>query len=423
MTIFGDVKFLSRAIFSVQLDGIFPATQYDQLRVNGTVDLTGSMDNPTDSILIERLTFAPPLGTSWRIIDNDGVEPILTRFDQQVEGAFYPLDTTLVNISYNAGDAKNDVVIGHEGRFQFDATPAQTQPYYQSLPVDPFTGFGPVKSAANEAGWDQPVRIVGRGGSEGSGLPGGPYTPVSLLRSLAFTGGAATFQVDALATDTMTGQPLTYQVLITSGDYGFDHNGSRFTVGDARVPVQQEVTASTAQSEFAQRVLQNVTVQEIVPGSNTGQVQVRMSYSGQLSGWTAVRASRSSATPAARSTSRFGGRRARAMQPEILLAKAPRQSPPGRLGAGRTARSVKSTAWPRRAASTSIIRVRPRPAGTWASYLTRRIRPRPASAGPYPSGPSIAAQAATRSAATCRPRARPRRCSRWKPRLATRINW
>ncbi|MCY2987828.1 MAG: hypothetical protein NTY19_08200 [Planctomycetota bacterium] len=363
-----------------------------------------------------------------------------------------------------------------------------------SINSDPSTGYAWQKTSTNESGWDSPVRVFDRGAD----FPPDLYMPLSLLRQGAFTGTSATFQVDTLVQDLMESnllesKPLTYQVAVTSGDFGSVHDASEFTVsGDAFV-TGQTATAATGLAEFAQLVFRGVTVENL--GDGLGLLQVRMRYAGDKTGWTAVingadirpmasvgqliilglgpkEADGSStdtyqgieATPNALITvttsngtvmdedldrylqgvqvrtdaegnftfhvprSTFGGRREPAMPRVtgrgcILTARGWPRSPPGRLGAGRTARRLRPTRWPRRAASTSIHRVRPRRSATWASCRPRRIRPRPASAGPRPSWQTISAGVATTSAVTSIPRGTPRRRFRSKPRLATRINW
>ena len=290
LTVNGNVALVAGATFRVQLNGVKPGMAtapppnpdgdggYDQLAVNGAVTLGGST-------LQTSVGFAMPVGATYRIIDNNDTDPVNNQFQGLAEGDFFYAGTYVMNISYQSGDQNNDVTLTHPGRYDFDANPSDTQPWYESVGPAPF--YGPLYPASSP-GWNATVLEAGRGGSEGTGLPQDLNTPVRLLRDLAVTGSQATFLVDALAKDTMTGQALQYQVLITSGDYGYAHNGSQFQVGDSDHPNQQTVKAVTDQAEFAQLIVRPITIDELVHDSYLGQLRVLMQYVGGLSGWTAV---------------------------------------------------------------------------------------------------------------------------------------
>ena len=75
--------------------------------------------------------------------------------------------------------------------------------------------------------------------------------------------------------------------MITSGDYGFQHDASQFTVGDLHgVMDQQQGTTNTGLAEFAQLVLRPISLTDM--GSFVGTLQMAMAYAGLKSGWTAV---------------------------------------------------------------------------------------------------------------------------------------
>jgi len=79
LTVNGDVTFQAGAIYHVQLHGLAAGTQYDQVRLNGTLDLTAGYA-ATGGPTLELLDGFPiPLGADFRIIDNDGAERINTR--------------------------------------------------------------------------------------------------------------------------------------------------------------------------------------------------------------------------------------------------------------------------------------------------------------------------------------------------------
>ncbi len=80
------------------------------------------------------------------------------------------------------------------------------------------------------------------------------YTPVDLLRDLHFTGTSATFYVDVVANQ-------AYQATVLSGNHGFPHNGSQFTVSGG-TGGGMTGTAVTAQ---AQRIIVTRSVSEEMP--------------------------------------------------------------------------------------------------------------------------------------------------------------
>src|SRR5262249_13470622 len=59
----GNVAMSAMSKFEIELNGTTPGTSYDQLKVIGTVDL-GNAD------LVGSLTFVPPSGSKYTIIDN-----------------------------------------------------------------------------------------------------------------------------------------------------------------------------------------------------------------------------------------------------------------------------------------------------------------------------------------------------------------
>jgi hypothetical protein len=87
---------------AIELNGPAVGTQYDQLKVNGTVTLSGP--------LTVTLGYAPAIGTSFRIIDNDGSDPINGTFNGLLEGATFTVNGAIFQISYIGGTG-NDVVV------------------------------------------------------------------------------------------------------------------------------------------------------------------------------------------------------------------------------------------------------------------------------------------------------------------------
>lgn len=103
----------SGATLRIELGGVAPGTSYDQLAVNGTVSLAGS-------ILDVSLGYVPQLGDRITIIDNDATDPVAGTFAGLDEGAYFELDGHGFIISYVGGDG-NDVVLSAAGPRNLDA--------------------------------------------------------------------------------------------------------------------------------------------------------------------------------------------------------------------------------------------------------------------------------------------------------------
>jgi autotransporter-associated beta strand protein len=95
---------LGPATFAPDLAG--PAA-FDRLQVTGTVNLSGGT-------LAPNLTFGSTAGTTFRIIDNDGSDPVVGTFAGLAEGATVTLNGRPFQISYTGGDG-NDVVLVDKG--------------------------------------------------------------------------------------------------------------------------------------------------------------------------------------------------------------------------------------------------------------------------------------------------------------------
>ncbi|MGE3517663.1 MAG: choice-of-anchor D domain-containing protein [Vicinamibacterales bacterium] len=106
--------------FSVRLDGANAGTEYDQLAVTGTVNLTGAA-------LSVALGYAPTTGSSYRILDNDAADAITGTFAGLAEGATFTSGGYTFQISY-VGGTGNDVVLtnlaGIPTKLGFDTQPS-----------------------------------------------------------------------------------------------------------------------------------------------------------------------------------------------------------------------------------------------------------------------------------------------------------
>ena len=101
VTINGDLTLDGDDTLPIELDGTDPATQYDNLVVNGIVDLG-------DAELEVNRGFSPTPGVSFTIIDNDGTDPVSNTFDGLDEGNMIMVAGVPMTVSYVGGDG-NDV--------------------------------------------------------------------------------------------------------------------------------------------------------------------------------------------------------------------------------------------------------------------------------------------------------------------------
>jgi hypothetical protein len=90
---------LNSGDLAVDLDGLTPGTGHDQVIVSGDVTLAGA--------LTLAVGFTPSLGDSFRIIDNQGANPVTGTFTQ---GSSISSGGFTFGINYGAGDG-NDVVL------------------------------------------------------------------------------------------------------------------------------------------------------------------------------------------------------------------------------------------------------------------------------------------------------------------------
>ncbi|MBK8231235.1 MAG: cadherin-like domain-containing protein [Candidatus Eisenbacteria bacterium] len=86
------------------LNGVVPATGYDQVAVTGPVTI-----DPT-AVLLTNLGYAPSVGDQFVILDNDNADPIVGTFSGLPEGANLTLNGSQLQISY-VGGTGNDVVL------------------------------------------------------------------------------------------------------------------------------------------------------------------------------------------------------------------------------------------------------------------------------------------------------------------------
>ncbi len=123
-------NFNNNTRFVVRLNGITPATQYDQLRVLGGLSTAGGLD--------VTLGFTPPGGQVFTIIDNDGTDAITGAFTGLPEGSLLTVSGNNLRISYVGGDG-NDVTLTAVSAqsITFNAQAAQTYTLAGTFAINP----------------------------------------------------------------------------------------------------------------------------------------------------------------------------------------------------------------------------------------------------------------------------------------------
>jgi autotransporter-associated beta strand protein len=88
---------------TIELNGVTPGSDYDQISVHGSVTLNNAALSVT-------LGFTPALGNSFTIVNNDGADAVAGKFIGLPQGATFVVGTTQFQINYAGGDG-NDVVL------------------------------------------------------------------------------------------------------------------------------------------------------------------------------------------------------------------------------------------------------------------------------------------------------------------------
>lgn len=99
----GSVLLSNSVNLRLEIDGVLPGDEHDQLKVLGTVTLANAG-------LVFNAGFNPATGLSFRVIDNDGVDPVQGTFANLPQGALLTNGAVVLQISYTGGDG-NDVVL------------------------------------------------------------------------------------------------------------------------------------------------------------------------------------------------------------------------------------------------------------------------------------------------------------------------
>jgi hypothetical protein len=124
----GNLALTSNSSVVVELNGTSPGTGYDQIAVNGTVDLGGA------TLVLTASTF-PHVGSVFRIIDNDGTDPVMGTFSGLPEGSFVDMAGARLRVSY-VGGTGNDVTLTPVKQAPTIATSSSPDTVVEGSPFD-----------------------------------------------------------------------------------------------------------------------------------------------------------------------------------------------------------------------------------------------------------------------------------------------
>jgi len=101
----GNLSMVAGSTYDFEVGGLTAGTQYDQIKVTGSVNLGSGTLN---TILYNG--FVPAVGQSYTIIDNDGTDAVVGTFAGLPEGTTVTVDGHHFKVSYVGGDG-NDVTL------------------------------------------------------------------------------------------------------------------------------------------------------------------------------------------------------------------------------------------------------------------------------------------------------------------------
>lgn len=112
-TINGDYNLFSDGTLEIELFGTTPGSLFDQVLVNGLVDLNA--DSGSGAMLDVILSFGASVGDMFTILENDAVDPIVAAFFGLGEGATFDevfgAEIFTFGITYAGGTGDNDIVL------------------------------------------------------------------------------------------------------------------------------------------------------------------------------------------------------------------------------------------------------------------------------------------------------------------------
>ncbi|TWU04277.1 VCBS domain-containing protein [Stieleria varia] len=218
LTLNGDATFndsQNRAGLEIRLGGTTPGSGYDQLIVNGNVQLAGDLD-------VTLLSSFASVGDSFTILENTSTGTTTGTFDGLGEGDLISVDGEVFSISYSAGTDSNDVVLTKvlAGIWDGEATDGNwmnavnwvgdvaplpganllfPESVAQTSTVNDFpaeTSFGSILISG--AGYSFTGNAIELNGSVSSADSGNTFSiPVTLGGSGGFSSGFGTFTVDS----------------------------------------------------------------------------------------------------------------------------------------------------------------------------------------------------------------------------------
>lgn len=154
-----DFTLLAGARLEIEIAGATAGSGYDQVRVQGVVNVAGAT---LDLSLLD--LFEPRFGQSYTIVDNDGADAVVGAFAGYADGAVFMLDGRLMTITYQGGDG-NDIVVsktpppttivGTEKADLIDATHTVAGQLLPTSDADEITGLGGGDTIAALGGDDE----------------------------------------------------------------------------------------------------------------------------------------------------------------------------------------------------------------------------------------------------------------------------
>ncbi|MFL5327468.1 MAG: M36 family metallopeptidase [Gemmataceae bacterium] len=196
----GNIAFNSGSVFSVELNGPNVGSDYDQLVVNGTVNLGGATLSPS-------LGYSPASNQVFKIIDNDGTGDAVTgTFNGYIEGATVVIGGVNFTISYQGGDG-NDVTLTRQA--------AAPPPTVASVLLDEGSGNANIGGVDGTAQRSEVRRIVVTF-SEAVNFTGGVAGAFSLSRSGTSSSSGSAGPVGLVANPT-NGPASSVTITFTGG--------------------------------------------------------------------------------------------------------------------------------------------------------------------------------------------------------------
>jgi autotransporter-associated beta strand protein len=245
----GNVAINFASSFVVELNGLTSGTQYDQLKVNGTVNLGGATLSATLGS-----GFAPAVGTAFTLIDNDGTDAVTGMFSGLPQGATVTFGGLPFTVKYTGGSG-NDVVLT-----VVDVPP----PRVASVVVN---GGAAQRSRVTEitVTFDTVVTFAGAPAAAfrltRTG-PGGP--PADVVLAVDLSGSTAT---QTVARITFSG-PVTNFGSLVDGRYTFTVLSTQVTVGGEALDGDGDGTPGGDNVSALHRLFGDVTGEGTVNGAD-----------------------------------------------------------------------------------------------------------------------------------------------------------